>query len=71
MEIRSGVSEQNGNCVLELLSLLLKQNSLRPRRVEERFFLRDIEAGGDATLVAGVHQLQALLQRLDSTVQNA
>src|SRR5579859_54183 len=71
MIIRSGFAEQNGNRVLELLSLLLKQDGLRPRSVEKGLFLRDIEAGSYAAFVARVHQLQALLQRLDGTIQNA
>ena len=48
----------------------MQQNSLRPRRVEERFFLSDVEPGRNATSVARFHQIQALLQGLHGAVQN-
>src|SRR5690348_15298544 len=70
MKIRSRFADQDGYRILKLLSLLLKQDGLRASGVEKGFFLRYIEARGDAASVARVHELQTLLQRFDSTIQN-
>ena len=70
MKVWCRLSNQNRNGIFELFSLLLKQDGLSPRGIQQRFFFRYVQPRGHATFVAGVHQLQTLLQRLDGAVQN-
>jgi len=50
VKVRSGAIDQDRDCVFELFALLLEQRGLRARRIEQGFFLRDVEAGCDATV---------------------
>src|SRR4029077_8225944 len=65
------LADQNGNRVFELFPLLLQENSLRPRGIQKRLFLRDVQAGGYAAFMTGVYELQAFLQRLNGAIQNS
>src|SRR5216684_8250869 len=70
MKVWCRLSSQNRNGIFELFSLLLKQDGLSPRGIQQRFFFRNVQPGSHAAFVAGVHQLQTFLQRLDGAVQN-
>ena len=71
VKIRSGMIGEGGDGVLELLALLAKKNGLRARGVEERFFLGDIEAGGDAAGVARLHEPEAFVERGNGAIEDA
>ena len=64
VEIRRGLSHQDGDGVFELFALLLQEDRLCARGVEKRFFLGDVEAGGDAAFVARVYKFKALGERV-------
>src|SRR5208283_99727 len=71
VEIRSGLAGENGDGILKLLALLAEKNRLSARSVEERLFLSDVEAGGDATSVTRVDEIQPLLECFHGTPQKS
>ena len=40
-------------------------------RVEQRFFLRDVETGCNAAVMAGIDEVETLLQSIDGAAQDA
>ncbi len=71
MEIRRGFTHQNGDGVFELFALLLQEDRLCARGVEERFLLRDVKTRCDTAFVAGVHQLKTFGKRVHRAPKNA
>src|SRR5216684_273329 len=70
MKVWCRLSNQDRNSIFELFSLLLKQDGLSPRGIQQRFFFRNVQPGSHAAFVAGVHQLQTFLQVFHGAVQN-
>ncbi len=71
MEVRGGFSDEYGDGIFKLFPLLLQQDGLSPRRIQERFLFRNVESRGHAAFVTRIHELQAFLQILHSTIQNS
>src|SRR5260370_14412057 len=69
MKVWCRLSNQDRNSIFELLSLLLKQDGLSPRGIQQRFFFRNVQPRGHAAFVAGVHHMQTSFSRLDAAVQ--
>ncbi len=71
VKVGSAAIDEDGDGVFELFALLQHQSGLRARGVEQGFFLRDIETGGDAAVVAGVDEVETFLQSVDGAAQDA
>ncbi len=71
VKVRGGFPEQDSNCIFKLFPLLQEQNRLRPRGIQERLFLCNIQPGGHAAFVTLIDQLQSSFQRFHSAVQNS
>jgi len=71
MKIWGRFSDQERDSIFELLPLLLKQDGLGPRDIQKRLFLRNVQPGGHAAFMPGIHQLQAFLQRLHGAIQDS
>ena len=71
VKVRCGTSHQDRHGVLKLLSLLLQQNRLGPRGIQQGFFLRDVESRRHASLVPRIDQVQSLLQRVHGALQDS
>ena len=69
-KVRCGFSHKHGDRILKLFSLLLQQDYLRPRGIQQGLFFGNIQPGSHAALMTRIHQLQALLQRLHGAAQN-
>ena len=65
MKIGSGLADQDGDGVFKLFALLSEKSELRARGVEQRFFLRDIEAGGDAAFVTRIYEVESFGDGVD------
>ena len=71
VKVGGGAIDEDGDGVFELFALLEDERGLRARSVEQRFFLRDVEAGSNATVVAGIDEVEAPLQSIDGAAQDA
>src|SRR5579884_635535 len=71
MKIGRGPADESGNGILKLLALLEEKSGLSSCGVQERFFLSDVEAGGEAAFVAGIDEIQALFERSDGALEDA
>src|SRR6266702_4210231 len=70
VKIRRRFSEQHRDGILSLFALLLEQNRLRFRGVEQGLFLGDVKTGGQPAGVARFDELQAFLERVDRAIQD-
>ena len=71
VKVWRGAIDEDRDGVFELFALLEDERGLRARGVEQRFFLRDIEAGCDAAVMAGIDEVEAFLQSIDGAAQDA
>src|SRR6267143_5139115 len=71
MKVRRRFCDQDGDSIFELFPLLLEQDSLGPRDIQKRLFLRNVQPGGHPAFMPGIHQLQAFLQRLHGSLQDS
>src|SRR5260370_25216911 len=70
MKVWCRLSNQDRNSIFELLSLLLKQDGLSPRGIQQRFFFRNVQPRGHAAFVAGVPHLPTFFLALRRAVLN-
>ena len=70
VKVRGGFSNQHGNPILKLFSLLLQQDGLCACGIQERLFLCDVKPGRHTALVALIHELETLFQRLHGAMQD-
>ncbi len=71
MKVGGGFPEQDRNCIFKLFPLLQEQYRLRPRGIQQRFFLRNIQPRGYAAFVPLIDQLQAAFQCFHGAMQNS
>ena len=69
-ETRSGLAGQGAKGVLKLDALLLQKYRLRARSIQQRLFLRYIEARSDAAFRAVFYKFQAMLERFNRAIQH-
>ena len=71
VKVRSGMIGKSGDGIFVLFALLTKKDGLGARRIEKRFFLSDIETGGDTASVASLHETKPLIERSDGAIEDA
>src|SRR5580698_3062239 len=70
VKVGSAAIDEDGDGVFELLALLQHQSGLRARRVEQGFFLGDVETGCNAAVMAGVDEGAPLLEGIDGAAED-